>query len=289
MRRLLALIALVTPAAAQSMYIESCNLGCSSGANGEVLCRTIHVFTDGDLRLRFSKPVDIASVDSSSFRVLDVTNGTMPPGKFFIEPADPQVVVFRPSVTFDAGGNPSFGFEPNKAYQILLAGAAQGDSPPYVVSLDGDPNWNRMACTVFTSLGTSGPVRRYCKSAPNSVGQGARMDWSGSTSIVDNDLVLRVTDAVPGQFGLFLLSDGQTEVPAGAGFRCIGGTVARLSPVQVVDAAGVARRALDFTNAPPGLGAALPGTVWTTQFVYRDGPGGGNFNYSDGLVLMVHP
>ncbi|MDA1266784.1 MAG: Ig-like domain-containing protein [Planctomycetota bacterium] len=278
-------------AAAQSMYIEGCNLDCTSGAGGQqVTCGSFEVTVSGDLRARFSKPVDLASVTSSTFRIVDVANGTSPQGSFFVEPADAQVLVFRPDVTFDALGNPVFGFGDNRTYQVMLPGTAQGDPLPHVLSIDGDPNASRMLCTILTSLAWPGPVQEFCPPAPYSAGPGALMGWTGGTSVATDDLVLEVSGAVPGEFGIFFLSDGQTGVPAGDGLRCIGGMLQRLPPVLTIDMSGRASRAFDLANLPPGVGAILPGSTWTTQMAYRDGAAGGaGFNWSSGLILLFVP
>src|SRR5690606_13203518 len=55
----------------------------------------------------------------------------------------------------------------------------------------------------------------YCVAAPNSVGPGAQLASSGSTSHSANDLVLAVTGAAPGQFGLFFYGPQQIQLAFG--------------------------------------------------------------------------
>ncbi len=45
----------------------------------------------------------------------------------------------------------------------------------------------------------------YCDSTPNSTGLAARVHFSGSTSLLANDLVLMAEDCAPQQFGLFVI------------------------------------------------------------------------------------
>ena len=129
----------------------------------------------------------------------------------------------------------------------------------------------------------------YCQTAPNSVGTGALMGHSGSTSIAQNDLTLLVSGCPPGQPGIFYLGDDGTQVPFGDGFRCVAGNTERLLPSVLTDATGGGSYELDV-SALPLAGLLLPGTTWNFQFWYRD-PGhlGTGFNLSDGLRIRFCP
>lgn len=124
------------------------------------------------------------------------------------------------------------------------------------------------------------PPQNYCIGAPNSVGPGAVIGWSGSTDVSDADFTLIAAGAPPSQFGLFVRGSGQIQTPLGDGFRCVSGNVTRLSPFTI-DGLGQAVQIVDLAS----LGIAN-GDVWNWQFWYRDPSGGpaGN-NLSDALEV----
>jgi hypothetical protein len=110
------------------------------------------------------------------------------------------------------------------------------------------------------------------------------MGWSGTTSISSNDLVLKVTGAIPGQFGLFFLGDMRTFLPVADGMRCVGGNLARL-PALGLDGLGGAQFPLDLAALPSGT-LLSPGTTLDFQFWYRaPQAGGAGSNFSDALEV----
>lgn len=126
----------------------------------------------------------------------------------------------------------------------------------------------------------------YCVTAPNSVGSGALISFSGSTSLFLDNLVLEADNAPSGQNGIFYYGPNQVQLPFGDGFRCVGGGVFRF-PIIVTNGAGHAQFAVDYGNLPSGGGISA-GDTFNFQFWYRDpsGPGGSGFNLSNGLSLM---
>ena len=147
---------------------------------------------------------------------------------------------------------------------------------------------------LFDGCSGGGIVTNYCQTAPNSVGPGALISHTGTTSIAANDFTVTVTGAVPGKLGLFYYGAEQTEVPFGNGYRCVGpGGIAlfRLGPPQAIDAFGYAARLVDFTQPPPGSGpgAIHPGDTWNFQFWYRDPSVGAGMNLSDALEALFCP
>jgi len=138
-------------------------------------------------------------------------------------------------------------------------------------------------------------VGTFCQTSPNSVGSGAVISHSGSTSIAANTFTLEVVGAVPGQFGLLYYGPDELLQPFGDGFRCVGagslGTF-RLNPPGTIDSFGDFYRLLDFTQPPAnaGPGQIDPGSTWKFQFWYRDpAAGGAGFNLSDGLSATFCP
>lgn len=141
-----------------------------------------------------------------------------------------------------------------------------------------------------------GSVSNYCIVSPNSDGPGAVISSNGSWSLADNTFTLAVSGAPGGQFGLFFYGDQQTQNPFGDGVLCVGlggSGIHRLNPPTLTSSAGNSMRPVDFTVPPAdfGPGMIVPGTTWNFQFWFRDpgGPGGTNFNLSDGLAALFCP
>ena len=132
----------------------------------------------------------------------------------------------------------------------------------------------------------------YCTGAPNSVGAGATLSMTGSTSHAANDLVLVASGAVPGAFGVFFYGEAQSQVPFGDGFRCVESPLYLFMPGVQADASGTATYAVDFGIPPAssGPGAIAPCSTLYFQYWYRDpAAGGAGFNLSDGLEITVVP
>jgi hypothetical protein len=130
------------------------------------------------------------------------------------------------------------------------------------------------------SIGT-----RYCVGAPNSVGAGASISATGSTTVSDGDLTLSAAGLPVGQFGLFYFGTGQVDVPFGDGFRCVGGTTWRLGPATTADGTGELKRVVAL-GLPPASGVIVPGSTRYFQCWYRDpAAGGASFNLSDALRI----
>jgi len=127
----------------------------------------------------------------------------------------------------------------------------------------------------------------YCQTAPNTVGPGARIGWSGYTSVAVDDFRLHGSGAPPHQIGMFYYGPTAVSLPFGNGTRCVGagatGTV-RLNPPAQFDVAGLIWRQVDFTAAPAasGFGMIAGGSEWFFQLWYRDDVGAGH-NLSDAL------
>lgn len=137
---------------------------------------------------------------------------------------------------------------------------------------------------------------RFCLAGINSLGVGAQLHTLGSLSLTQGDLTLLAGPCEPLQFGLFFYGAAQIQLPFGDGYRCVGaGGVGlfRFNPALKCDAAGWFTRPIDF-DAPPadsGPGEILAGSTWSFQLWYRDplGPGGNQFNASDGMSVTFCP
>ena len=112
----------------------------------------------------------------------------------------------------------------------------------------------------------------YCLATPNSTGLPARLSARGSAVAANNDLVLTAEQTPPGRPGLFFYGTQASQVPLGAGFRCIGGSTQRLQPLSFSNACGAVHRRLDLAAAPAqaDITAQVPITM-RFQFWFRDG------------------
>lgn len=127
-----------------------------------------------------------------------------------------------------------------------------------------------------------------CLTSSNSVGPGARIAWSGSTSVSANDFVLSASGLPPNTTGMFLFGPGRGfELWMGNGWLCVPGPRYRVG-IQPVGPTGHVTRVLDLST--------YPGTALTTmstasfQFWYRDAAAGGvGFDFSDSLFTPVFP
>jgi len=138
----------------------------------------------------------------------------------------------------------------------------------------------------------SSAVTSYCGTFPNSVGPGAIITADGPTSIVENDLDVRISGLPPIDFGLLFYGPIQAMAPLGDGVLCVGAGAAglqRVFPVLMANESGIAERTLNFSVLPfvTGLGEVTPGSTWHMQYWYRDpgGPLGGGFNLSDAISI----
>ncbi len=143
-----------------AMYVESCTLGCTNGRNGEqVSCGIVNTYQNQDVAVVFSQPVASTSLTvNNAFQVLDVVTAGFPAGSRLVDPNDARRAIFRPRLSFDTSGNPSYGFGANQTYQIRIPGTSQSDVGPYVQSAAGQQNQSRMLCTITTSQGLIDPV-----------------------------------------------------------------------------------------------------------------------------------
>jgi hypothetical protein len=125
-----------------------------------VTCGIVNTFENQDITIQFSAPVDLLHVLSNpaSFKVFESASGISPAGEVLVDPSDATRLIFRPLLSFDSLGVPSFGFAAGASYQIQISGTAQGDPAPYVQSIDGKKNESRLLCSITTDQGLTDPV-----------------------------------------------------------------------------------------------------------------------------------
>ncbi|MCP3915289.1 MAG: DUF1565 domain-containing protein [bacterium] len=118
----------------------------------------------------------------------------------------------------------------------------------------------------------------YCVTSPNSVGLGAIMGSTGSTSIANDDFGL-VATGMPDNFALFITGTDEASIPFYNGTLCVT-PFCRLGPVVVVTG-NVATKDLPLSEYPiHGCATPIVGSEFLFQCVYRDM---GQTNSSDGL------
>ncbi len=134
-----------------AMFILTCSLGCPSGAGGQELqCTGLTIAPNQEFVVTFSQMVDPSTVNSETFNIIAPVSGATPLGTRLVDPVDPRRVIFRPAITFDAQGNPTFGFAPGESYQIVIKGTQQNATGPYIRSVGGKGNASRMTCQMAT-------------------------------------------------------------------------------------------------------------------------------------------
>src|SRR5262245_31198467 len=126
--------------------------GCSGGGGGSTGFKITAVnLTNGavwrinrPIRITFTEPVDIASVNLNTINVRQVGGGPAA-GEFFIDPLDPKTVVFQPlcptrddlsDAGLKAGTNPNNNDLPY-AYELNIIGVDENSGLP-VKSLSGE-------------------------------------------------------------------------------------------------------------------------------------------------------
>jgi hypothetical protein len=127
----------------------------------------------------------------------------------------------------------------------------------------------------------------------NSIGAGARLFGSGTTSVSADDLVLTAEDLPSGTLTKFYMSQIQNQNPFGDGFVCAGGGgyPAFRFPNQSAGLGGVASQGpgiVQFSIAAfPATGHITAGSTWNFQTWYRNvvGPCGGFINFTNGYSV----
>lgn len=258
-------------ATAQSMYVEGCSLGCSNGSAGtQVSCALVDIHQNAEISVRFSRPVDPASVSVSTLIIVDVLNGQSIVGARFVDPNDSQRIVFRPALSFDALGQAHYALAPGGVYQVFVHGEAQGDPGPFISSTDTAPqaNQSRLQCFVVASQGVLDVGNLYCSGdgsalpcpcgpnlggrggCPNSVTTGGAILEAFREPVLSNDSLILVARGMPNAATLYFQgtspANGGNGNVFGDGLRCVTGSVRRLGT----------RDNVEGWSAYPGAGQA---------------------------------
>lgn len=137
---------------------------------------------------------------------------------------------------------------------------------------DGIPDECQDIFAFCVGDGTRGPCPCGNESAlnggagcENSTGAGAKLGWSGTSSVVTDNLVLSGTGGRPNQPGLFVQGASFIEIPFKDGFFCMGNRTERIQ-VVTLDASGAADSSVSIVTA----GNVVAGNERFYQLWYRD-------------------
>lgn len=143
-------------------------------------------------------------------------------------------------------------------------------------------------------IATCTPPSTYCVGAPNSVGFGAQIGWTGSLRLAENSFYLTVSGCPPNATGLFFYGPDQQQVAFYNGYLCISpGTLGLFrAGTNTANVLGQVVHQIRFDLPPAafGSGQITPGSAWNFQFWYRNpGGGGAGANTSNALHASFCP
>jgi hypothetical protein len=171
------------------------------------------------------------------------------------------------------------GFPPDPNFSTLSSFGEDANGELYVTSLAAgivyriDPS--ATPCPAPTS---------ECTTSPNSVGSGAVIGTTGSTSIAAAELTLTARHCPSSSAGVFFHGSTATFVAFCNGARCVGGSLVRM-PIVHCDELGNVRQAVVLATSPFAVGATRQ-----FQFFYRDPlAGGASFDLSDARRVVFCP
>ncbi len=175
--------------AASELQITLCSLGCSGTA-----CSVNEMATNQDISITFNDDIDPATVNFTTFSIVETTTGSVPIGFFLVQ--GPKVI-FRPALIQTEAGS-TFGFEDGATYRITIP--ASPEDTTVIRSTIGRPNLTPLTCVVTTSGITDlVPGRPTVELTPSP---------DDPPSGTEFDLVLVFNDLM--QTGLLVDSEGQS-------------------------------------------------------------------------------
>ncbi|MHC4376920.1 MAG: Ig-like domain-containing domain [Planctomycetota bacterium] len=137
------------------LSLTSCSLGCAFSASGPASCAISDVFVNQVIWAEFTEPVDISTVNGSTFQVFNSITGQTPPGLYTLDPSNPRRVFFQPTLTFDSSGSPSFGFDLGESYELRILGRNTTPDGPVILSAAGQENQTELNCFVIADEGVA--------------------------------------------------------------------------------------------------------------------------------------
>ena len=129
----------------------------------------------------------------------------------------------------------------------------------------------------------------FCASNLNSTGMMGTIGYSGSASILANDLTLTANNLPTNQIGMFIYGANEYYKSLGDGQLCVGPKVFRIKPVVSTGFTGSVALALNYGALPSG-GQVTAFSTWHFQLWYRDPAGGlAGSNTTSGLKVTFCP
>ncbi len=199
------------------MFVEACSLGCGNGVSGsQITCSIVNVGQNAEITLLFSEEIDLSTVTSGTFQVINTSNGTVPVGTYMIDPSNSKRLIFRPGLDFDSLGNPEYAFDENETYRITIPGANQGDSGPFISSANGKINQARLECSIRTSEGLIDPVpgppsASVFVTKDDGLGGGVEVPANGATQVLSSSKVKVIFADIMNPATIANLSTGQSN------------------------------------------------------------------------------
>lgn len=182
------------------------------------------------------------------------------------------------------GEDPLF-FSDDDLHLGAASPAVDTGDPNFPLDVDGSPSdIGALPYDTNYPVGIS-----YCLASPNSTGERASIEVSGTGRIAANNLGLTALDLPPGTTSLFFIGTTQVSAPLGNGVLCAGGSVARLA-IVAADGSGTSSHAFDNTVNLGAAPAVAAGQTRYFQNWYRDVPAGGAlFNFSNAVGVLFAP
>jgi len=193
---------------------------------------------------------------------------------------------------FTSNSDGSLHFESSEVHSFLLFDPTT--SLTFDLSLSGDIVADEVfdIVTYCSGDGSGGacPCGNFAGASEgcmNGSGMGGRLWSTGNASIAAGSFVLRGSQLIPNEPGLYFQGNnainGGGGNPFGDGLRCAGGGVVRLQ-VRFADSAGDSSTSIMI----PAVGGAAPGDTKRYQLWYRDplsSPCGLSFNLTNGVQV----
>ncbi|MDF1836377.1 MAG: hypothetical protein P1V35_00780 [Planctomycetota bacterium] len=157
--------------------------------------------------------------------------------------------------------------------------------------------WQAPEVVTFCACDEGGPCGSQTSSpngCPNSSGRGARIGIEGSTSVQQDNMILRMENLPAGAIGFFWMGETSERMPLFDGYRCVqGGSLGlvRWTPARA-DRGGVLRTGPGLVEWSKATGATMAaGSAWCFQGIYRDDRStcGSGVNLSDAMWVTLEP
>jgi len=172
---------------------------------------------------------------------------------------------------------------------ILRIEAGSAGNVPFAAGIFSPRVWNGTLCYDRPFIGAE-----FCEAVPNSTGETGTISAVGSDDASDNNVRLIARNLPPGQFGIFVTSQGFVNIPMAGGSLgtlCIAdpGIGRYQGPGQILNTGGngVFSLAIDLTNHPTSTQFVnvTAGDNWNFQAWHRDFVGSPQSNFTNALRI----